>query len=145
MSAETLGNLLAPVNAGLNLTSTVCLIVGFVFIKKKMTRQHMRAMLGAVTASGLFLILYLFRYSLTGTHSFAGEGWAKGFYLAILFSHMVLAATLVPLVLRLLYLAGKSRFEPHARLARWVLPTWLYVSLTGLLVYFLLYHVYGYV
>ncbi len=144
MNAEAFGNLLAPINAVLNLTSTVCLIAGYRYIKKKKTREHKRAMVGAVTASGLFLVFYLTRYSLTGTHSFAGEGWARGFYLTILFTHMILAALLVPLVPRLLYLAWKSRFESHARLARRVFPVWLYVSVTGLLVYFLLYHIYGY-
>ena len=144
MTAEALGNLLAPVNAGLNLTSTVCLLVGFAYIRKKETRHHRRAMLGAVAASGLFLILYVVRFSLTGTHRFAGEGFAKVAYLSILFSHMVLAAAVVPLVLSLLFLAWKNRFDAHARLARWTLPIWLYVSVTGLVVYLLLYHLYGY-
>jgi putative membrane protein len=145
MTAEALGNLLAPLNAGLNLTSTVCLLVGFAYIRKKKTRHHRRAMLGAVAASGLFLVLYLVRFSLTGTHRFAGDGFAKVAYLSILFSHMVLAVVVLPLVVRLLYLAFTSRFEFHRRLARWTFPIWLYVSVTGLLVYLLLYHVYGYV
>lgn len=145
MTAEALGNLLAPVNAGLNLAATVCLLAGFAYIKKGKTRRHRRAMLGAVAASGLFLVFYLLRYSLTGTHRFAGDGLAKVAYLSILFSHMVLAAAVVPMVLRLLYLAFTSRFESHRRLARWTFPIWLYVSVTGLLVYLLLYHVYGYV
>lgn len=145
MTAEALGNLLAPLNAGLNLTSTLCLLAGFAFIRKKKTRQHRRAMLGAVGASSLFLVFYLLRFSLTGTHRFAGAGMAKGVYLAILFSHMILAVAIVPLILTLLYLAWKSRFETHARLARWTFPLWLYVSVSGLLVYVLLYHVYGYV
>jgi putative membrane protein len=145
MTAEALGNLLAPVNAGLNLTSTVCLLVGFAYIRKEKTRLHRRAMLGAVAASGLFLVLYVLRFSLTGTHRFAGEGLPKLAYLAILFSHMVLAVVILPLVLRLLYLAFTSRFEAHRRLARWTFPIWLYVSVSGLLVYLLLYHVYGYV
>ena len=145
MTAEALGNLLAPVNATLNLTSLICLIVGYLYIKRKRTLHHRRAMLGAVTASSLFLVLYVLRYSLTGTHHFAGEGLAKFLYLTVLFSHMFLAVAVAPLVLGLLYLASKSRFETHARLARWTLPIWLYVSLSGLLVYLLLYHVYGYI
>lgn len=144
MTAESLGNLLAPVNAGLNLTSTICLLMGFAYIRKKMTRHHRRAMLGAVAASGLFLILYVARFSLTGTHRFAGEGIARFAYLSILFSHMILAAVVLPLVLRLLFLAFTSKFESHRRWARWVFPIWLYVSVSGLLVYLLLYHVYGY-
>jgi putative membrane protein len=145
MTAEALGNLLAPVNAGLNLTSTLCLLAGFAYIRKKKTRRHRRAMLGAVAASALFLAFYLLRYSLTGTHRFAGEGLAKLAYLSILFSHMVLAVVVVPLVLRLLYLAITSNIESHRRLARWTFPIWLYVSVSGLLVYLLLYHVYGYI
>ena len=144
MTAEALGNLLAPLNAGLNLTSTVCLLLGYGYIKKKKTRHHRRAMLGAVTASTLFLVSYLLRYSLTGTHHFAGEGLGKLIYLALLFTHMVQAVADVPLVLGVLYLAWRSRFEAHRRLARWTFPVWLYVSVSGLLVYVLLYHVYGY-
>jgi len=145
MSGEAFGNFLAPVNAALNLTSTACLIAGFWFIKRKKTHLHRWAMLGAVTASALFLVFYLLRYSLTGTHRFAGAGFSKTFYLALLFSHMVLAAAIVPMILRLLFLAWRSRFDAHARLARWTFPLWLYVSVTGLLVYLLLYHVYGYI
>lgn len=145
MSAQALGNLLAPVNAGLNLTSTLCLLAGFWFIRKRDLHRHRGAMVGAVAASGLFLVFYLLRFSLTGTHRFAGEGLARTVYLSILFSHMILAVIIVPLVLRLLYLVWKRRFGAHARLARWTFPLWLYVSVTGLVVYVLLYHVYGYI
>ncbi len=145
MTGEELGNLLAPVNATLNLASILCLLAGYRFIKKRDIGRHRWSMTGAVFSSGLFLVFYLLRYSLTGTHRFAGEGLAKTAYLGVLFSHMVLAAIVAPLVLRLLFLVWKSRFEAHSRLARWTFPLWLYVSVTGLLVYFLLYHVYGYV
>ena len=145
MTPEALGDLLAGGNALLNLSSALLLLAGRHFIKRRKVRRHRNAMLGALAASGLFLLLYLLRYSLTGTHRFAGEGPARVFYLSILFSHMVLAAVIVPLILRLLHLAVKSRYHAHARLARWVYPLWLYVSVTGLLVYLLLYHLYGYV
>lgn len=144
MTAEALGDLLAPVNAALNLCGAVLLLLGFYFIRTGERQRHQGAMLGAVTASALFLVFYLTRYSLTGTHEFAGEGPARTIYLVILFSHMVLAAVVVPLVLRLLYLVWRERFDAHARLARWTFPIWLYVSVTGLVVYLLLYHVYGY-
>ena len=101
-------------------------------------------MTGAVSASALFLVFYVLRFSLTGTHQFAGEGAARVAYLSILFSHMVLAFVVLPMVLRLLYLVRKRRFHDHAKLARWTAPIWIYVSITGLLVYTLLYHVYGY-
>lgn len=144
MDAQAFGELLAPINASLNATATLCLLVGFGFIRSGRIHAHRKAMLGAVTASALFLVFYLLRSALTGTHEFAGEGAARVFYLAILFSHMVLAVVIVPMVLRLLYLARAERFAEHRRLARWTLPIWLYVSVTGLLVYLMLYHLYGY-
>ena len=144
MTAQALGDLLAPLNATLNLISTLFLLWGFRSIRNRKVRAHRNAMLGAGGSAGLFLGFYLIRYSLTGTHHFAGEGPARAIYLGILFSHMVLAVVIVPLVLRLLFLVWRSRFHAHGRLARWTYPLWLYVSVTGLLVYLLLYHVYGY-
>jgi putative membrane protein len=144
MTPEALGNLLAPLNATLNLISTLFLLWGLRSIRNRKVRAHRSAMIGAVGSSGLFLVFYLLRYSLTGTHHFAGQGPARVIYLGVLFSHMILAIVIVPLIIRLLYLVGRSRFHAHARLARWTYPLWLYVSLTGLLVYLLLYHVYGY-
>jgi len=145
MDAEGLGNLLAPVNAGLNLTSTVALVTGWVLIRKGRREAHRRAMLTAVGASSLFLVFYVTRFYLTGTHEFAGQGVARTIYLTILFSHMILAVVVVPLVLRLLYLAFNGRDAEHRRLARWTFPIWFYVSVTGFVVYLLLYQIYGYV
>ncbi|MFC1660239.1 DUF420 domain-containing protein [Gemmatimonadota bacterium] len=144
MSGEGLGNLLAPVNALLNLATTLFLLAGFRFVKRRQVLRHRRAMLGAVATAGLFLVFYLLRFALTGTHRFAGEGLARTFYLTVLFSHMIAAGLVVPLALRLLYLAWVSRFHAHSGLARWTFPLWLYASVTGLLVYLLLYHVFGY-
>ena len=144
MSAERLGDLLAPVNAGFNLTATLCLLAGYWFIRRKDVRRHRTAMVAAVVASSLFLVFYVTRFSLTGTHRFAGTGAARVVYLTILFSHMILAVVVVPLVLRLLWLVWNRRFHEHARLARWTYPIWLYVSVTGIVVYVMLYHVYGY-
>ena len=145
MDAEALGNFLAPVNASLNLLSTTFLVAGFAFIRARNIPRHRLCMIAAAGASALFLVLYVIRFSLTGTHVFAGEGTARVIYLAILFSHMVLAVVVAPLVIRLLFLASRERFAEHARLARWTFPVWLYVSVTGLAVYVMLYHVYGYV
>ena len=144
MSPEALGDLLAPLNATLNLSSAAFLVAGLVFIKRREARRHRTAMTGAVAASALFLVFYLTRVALTGTHTFAGTGVARATYLGILLSHMVLAVVVVPLVLRLLWLVRHRRFRDHARLARWTYPIWLYVSVTGILVYLLLYQVYGY-
>lgn len=144
MTAEALGAVLAPLNAFLNFSAACFLVAGRIFIAKRQVHCHRRAMVGAVAASGLFLVSYVIRVSLTGTHRFAGEGAARAAYLAILFSHMILAVLVVPLVIRLLYLVWKRRFHAHRRLARWTFPVWLYVSVTGLVVYVMLYHVYGY-
>jgi len=144
LSPTAAGDALALVNAGLNATSALALGVGFYFIKSRVIERHRQAMLTAVGASALFLVFYLTRVTLTGTHTFAGEGAARVVYLSILGSHMVLAVVVLPLVLRLLYLVRHQRFEEHARLARRVFPLWAYVSVTGLVVYVLLYQVYGY-
>ena len=120
-------------------------MVGWGFIRRGDIRRHRLSMLGAFATSSLFLIFYVTRLTITGTHSFAGEGVARAIYLGILSSHIILAILIVPCVLRLLYLVWKERFQDHRRLARWVFPAWLYVSVTGFVVYVLLYHVYGYV
>lgn len=145
MGAEALGNILAPVNAGLNFLTACFLIAGYVFIRRGQVERHRAMMLRAVTASALFLVFYVTRFSLTGTHRFAGDGPIRVFYLSLLFTHMVLAAVLAPMVVRLVYLALKDRVQEHRRLARWTYPIWMYVSVTGLIVYVLLYHAVGYV
>jgi len=145
MDSAALGDTLAGVNALLNATATVCLILGYIFIRRGRRGSHMKAMIGAVSASALFLVFYVTRFLLTGTHEFAGEGMARTVYLTILFSHMVLAVVIVPLVLRLLFLAAKERFAEHRKLARWTYPMWMYVSVTGIVVYLMLYQIYGWV
>ncbi len=144
MDGARIGDALALVNACLNATSALALATGWVLIRRRRARLHRLAMGAAVVASALFLVFYLARVGLTGTHEFAGDGTARIVYLTILFSHMVLAVVVVPLVLRLLWLIHRRRFHDHARLARWTFPVWAYVSVTGLLVYLLLYQVYGY-
>jgi uncharacterized membrane protein YozB (DUF420 family) len=144
VNAEVIGGILAPLNATLNFVSFSFLVVGYVFIRRRDVHRHRLAMTAALTTSALFLVFYLTRVSLTGTHRFAGTGTAKILYLALLFSHMVLAALLVPVVVRMVWLVRKRRFGAHARLARWAYPVWVYVSITGIVVYLLLYHVFGY-
>lgn len=145
MTGAEAGDALALVNASLNAASALALFTGFFFIRRKAIARHRRAMLTAVGASALFLIFYVTRVALTGTHAFAGQGFARTAYLTILVSHMILAVVVVPFVLRLLYLAHRRRFVEHKRLARFVFPVWAYVSVTGLIVYILLYQIYGYV
>ena len=144
MSLPELGDLLARVNAALNFTSFALLVTGLVFIRRRELHKHRSAMTAALVASSIFLVSYLTRVAIQGTHRFAGTGTAKLVYLAILISHIALAASLVFLVPRLVWLLRKRRFSDHARLARWTYPIWLYVSVTGIVVYVLLYQVYGY-
>jgi putative membrane protein len=127
-------------NAMLNGTSTVFLVVGFGAIKRGQIALHRACMVAAVSASGLFLVSYLARYAMSGSHRYPGDGWDKTVYLVILLSHMVLAALVVPLVIRALYLARRERFREHRRLARVLWPIWIYVSVTGVAVYVFLYH-----
>src|SRR3990172_5096982 len=142
MDRAQIGDVLAMVNASLNATSALALATGWLFIRRRKARLHRRAMITALTASALFLVFYLTRVAFTGTHEFAGDRTAKAAYLTILFTHMVLAVAVVPLVLRLVWLLRKRRFHDHARLARWTFPIWAYVSVTGLVVYLMLYQIY---
>lgn len=144
MEAASVGDSLAAVNASLNATSAVALLAGLILIRRRNVHAHRRAMLTALTASAIFLVFYVSRVAITGTHEFAGQGAARVAYLTILFTHMVLAVAALPFVLRLVWLVRRRRFRDHARLARWVFPVWAYVSVTGLVVYLLLYQVYGY-
>ena len=128
-------------NAALNATSGVFLVAGYVAFRRGDIPLHRTCMIAAVGASTVFLASYLARYAMTGTHRYPGEGWDKLFYLVVLFSNMVLAALVVPMVLRALYLAHQKRFEQHRRVTRWLWPIWMYVSFTGVVVYVMLYHV----
>ncbi|MGH7843769.1 MAG: DUF420 domain-containing protein [Candidatus Binatia bacterium] len=131
---------LASVNAALNSVSAVFLILGFIFIKKKQTRRHKACMLIAFSASTLFLISYILYHYHVGSVAFQGRGWIRPVYYSLLLSHIVLAAAIVPMVLVTLARALKGSFNQHRRLARWTLPLWLYVSVTGVTVYWMLYH-----
>ncbi|MFO0575068.1 MAG: DUF420 domain-containing protein [Polyangia bacterium] len=138
--SESLGAVLPVVNASLNSFSALLLGAGFYFIKQRQIEAHRRCMMAAFYVSGLFLISYLVRFSLTGTHRFPGEGAAKLVYLGILFSHMTLAAVTPVLAIRAIYLARKKRIAEHRRLVRYAWPIWMYVSVTGVVVYAMLYH-----
>lgn len=141
MTREALGALLAAVNAGLNSLSAVFLLAGYVAILgRRDVTTHKRCMIGAFVVSGVFLICYLARVALTGTHRFPGEGLARVVYLTVLFSHMALAAVTPVLAVRAIYLALRGRIEEHRRLVRYAWPIWMYVSVTGVVVYLMLYH-----
>jgi len=134
-------DLLAPLNALLNAASATLMVLGFRAIRAGDRRRHQRLMVAAVTVSAVFLASYLTRVALTGTHRFPVEGPIKVAYLAILGSHTLLAALAAPMVLRALWLGTRGRFADHRAVARWTFPIWLYVSVTGVLVYLLLYQV----
>jgi putative membrane protein len=126
-------------NALLNATAAVFLVVGYAAIRRRELDVHRSCMVAAFVMSSVFLVSYLIRWGTTGTHYYPGEGLAKAIYLVILFSHMILAAALVPLALRALYFAWKKSFVRHRRVARVAWPMWLYVSVTGVVVYLMLY------
>lgn len=132
---------LPAVNAALNAVSATCLVAGFACIRSRRVAAHRACMLAAFASSCLFLVSYLVYHAQVGTVRFQGQGLLRGVYLAILASHTVLAAAVPPLAILTLRRALRAEFPRHARLARWTLPVWLYVSATGILVYGLLYHV----
>ena len=131
---------LATVNAGLNATSAILLGSGFYFIKQKNIRAHKVCMVSAVTVSTVFLTSYLIYHYNVGSVRFTKQGWIRDVYFPLLLTHTVLAAVTLPLVLRTLFLATKGRFGQHVRIAKWTFPIWMYVSVTGVVVYLLLYH-----
>jgi len=128
------------INAALNLTCFVFLVLGRAAIARDDVALHRKRMLGAFTASTIFLVSYLIRFATTGAHRYPGEGWDKWFYLIMLFSHMALAVVLVPLVIGALRRALRKDFAAHKRIVRFTWPIWMYVSVTGVLVYLMLYH-----
>lgn len=129
-------------NAALNATATVLMTAGFVFIRRKRIAAHRACMLSAGFVSTLFLVGYVAHKILVrGVHTpFGGEGWIRGIYFIMLMTHIVLAMAIALLVPRTFYLALTGQIDRHRRWARWTFPIWLYVSVTGVLVYFFLYH-----
>ncbi len=132
--------LLPTVNAFLNGTCAVFLLIGFLLIKNQKRQAHALFMRLAFLTSTLFLISYLYYHSQHGATRFRGAGWSRPVYFAVLISHTLLALVIVPLVLRTLYLAVRGRFAEHKKIARWTFPLWMYVSVTGVVVYWMLYH-----
>lgn len=128
------------INACLNFTCFVFLVLGRMAIARGDEALHRKRMLRAFTASAVFLVSYLIRFATTGAHKYPGDGIDKTIYLITLLSHMALAVVLVPLVARALFLALKGRFPEHKRIVRFTWPVWVYVSVTGVIVYLMLYH-----
>jgi putative membrane protein len=131
---------LPTINAVLNASAAVAMIVGFVAIRRRQVAVHRACMLTAVGLSVLFLASYLLYHAQVGSRPYAGQGWLRTLYFAILLTHTILAVVIVPMVATTLYRALRTEFVRHARLARVTLPLWLYVSVTGVVVYWMLYH-----
>lgn len=131
-----------PLNASLNALSGVFLLIGYVLIRQKRIQLHKRFMLAACTSSVLFLICYVTYHSIRGgvVSKFAGTGFWRTFYMTMLTSHTILAVVILPLAILSVYNGLKMRVPQHRRVARWTFPLWMYVSVTGVLVYFFLYH-----
>ena len=132
---------LPAVNAALNSLSATLLVAGYLFIKSKNITAHKACMLAAFTSSSLFLISYLVYHYQVGSVPFKGQGAIRTLYFSILLTHTILAATVVPLALITLTRALKQIFAAHRRIARWTFPIWLYVSVTGVIVYWMLYRI----
>jgi putative membrane protein len=130
---------LPAVNAALNSLSAILLVGGYLFIKSRNIKAHKACMLSAFGSSILFLASYLVYHYQVGSVPFKGQGGIRLVYFTILLTHTILATTVVPLALVTLFRAFKERFDAHRRIARWTFPIWLYVSVTGVIVYWMLY------
>ncbi|MCH7666241.1 MAG: DUF420 domain-containing protein [Acidobacteria bacterium] len=134
-------SLLPSINAGLNATAAVFLVLGYVLIRRGKRNAHRAVMLTALACSVLFLTSYLTYHYHTGSTRFPGTGVVRTIYLSILLTHTVLAATVPFLAGVTVYRALRGRFDKHRAIARWTLPIWLYVSVTGVVIYWMLYRI----
>ena len=131
---------LPAVNASLNALSTVFLTLGFIFIKQQRRTAHRNCMMAAVATSTVFLACYLYyHFTVRAVTKFTGVGWIRPVYFLILITHIILARAIVPLVLITVVRALRERFDHHRQIARWTWPLWMYVSITGVIVYLMLY------
>ena len=131
---------LPALNAALNATSAALLVIGWAAVRRRRIALHRACMLAACGVSTLFLVSYVIYHYLAGSRPFLGQGWVRWLYFLILVSHIVLAAAMVPFVLTTVYRALSGDYVRHVWIARRTLPVWLYVSVTGVVVYLLLYH-----
>lgn len=133
---------LPTVNAVLNGTSAILLFAGHRFIRRGEVASHKRTMLTALTTSAVFLASYLYYHSQVGSFRFRGHGWSRPVYFSILTSHTILAAVIVPMIVVALFHAFKGHFPKHRAIARWTYPFWMYVSVTGVVIYLMLYRIF---
>ena len=130
---------LPALNATLNGISGILLVTGYVFIRRKQWRAHRACMISAVVMSALFLTSYVIYHAQVGSVPFKGTGWIRTVYFAVLVPHVILAAAMVPPVLITVSRGLSGKYDRHRRIARWTLPVWLFVSVTGVIVYLMLY------
>ena len=130
---------LPALNATLNATSAAFLLAGFLCIRAKRVSIHALCMVSAFAVSSLFLVSYLVYHARVGAVRFLGTGWIRPVYFTLLLTHTCFAIAIVPLAVRTLFLAGRRRFDEHRQIARWTFPLWLYVSVTGVVIYWMLY------
>lgn len=128
------------INATLNGLSAVLLLTGYQFIRRGRMAAHRAVMIAALVSSSLFLTSYLYYHAHVGSVRFQGQGWIRPVYYTILTTHTTLAIVILPLVIITLSRALRQRFDKHRAIARWTFPLWLYVSVTGVVIYFMLYH-----
>lgn len=133
---------LPALNASLNALSAVWLTLGYICIRRGDRVNHQRAMLAALGTSALFLVSYVIYHANVGSKPFPGQGPIRWIYLTILFTHIVLAAVILPMALVTAWRGLRKRFDRHVPLARWTLPLWMYVSVTGVIIYVMLYQMY---
>lgn len=133
---------LPAINAGLNSLSAVFLLTGYYFIRQRNQLAHRNCMVGALGTSTLFLASYLIYHFYAGRTEFRNPGWFRPIYLSILLTHTVLAVAIVPMVFVTLVRALRERYDTHRKIARWTWPIWMYVSVTGVVIYFLLYQIF---
>jgi uncharacterized membrane protein YozB (DUF420 family) len=129
-------------NASLNGLSAILLTAGYIFIKRHNKTAHRNCMMGALTASTVFLACYLYYHFHAGRTVFKDPPWFRPIYLTLLLTHTVLAVTIVPMIIVTVIRAARGRFAEHRKIARWTWPIWMYVSVTGVLIYFLLYQIF---
>lgn len=134
---------LPVVNATLNATATVLLLLGYTFIKTKHVKAHIATMITALVVSSAFLACYLYYHYKAGHVEFQGTGAIKYFYGVLLFTHIVLAVVNLPMIIMTVIPAAQRKFDKHRRIARWTFPVWLYVSVTGVIVYMMCYQWWG--
>ena len=133
---------LPALNAALNGTSAIFLTIGYVLIRRGRVTPHKCCMLAALVTSTLFLTSYVIYHANTGSRPFAGAGAVRYVYFSILISHVLLAVTILPLALVTASRGLRAQYDRHVRIARWTLPLWLYVSVTGVVIYLMLYQLY---